>query len=324
MSVLVYVENTEGKFKKSAFEVVSYGKSVADSLGQDLIALSIGDVDENELNSLATYGAKTVVSVEKEDLKNFINQAYASVIAEVAESKNAKTIILSNSFSGKGLAPRLSAKLKAGLADGAVSLPEISKSTFKIKKTAFSGKAFAIAEIHSDTKIIAVNPNSYQVVENPETPQVEKFSTSVEGKNLGTIINEIVRSTEKVSLPDAEIVVSAGRGLKGPENWGMIEELADLLGAATACSKPVSDADWRPHSEHVGQTGIAVSPNLYIAIGISGAIQHLAGVSSSKTIVVINKDPEAPFFKVADYGIVGDAFEVVPRLIEAIKAHKGS
>jgi len=324
MSVLVYVENTEGKFKKSAFEVVSYGKSVADSLGQDLIALSIGDVDENELNSLATYGAKTVVSVEKEDLKNFINQAYASVIAEVAESKNAKTIILSNSFSGKGLAPRLSAKLKAGLADGAVSLPEISRSTFKIKKTAFSGKAFAIAEIHSDTKIIAVNPNSYQVVENPETPQVEKFSTSVEGKNLGTIINEIVRSTEKVSLPDAEIVVSAGRGLKGPENWGMIEELADLLGAATACSKPVSDADWRPHSEHVGQTGIAVSPNLYIAIGISGAIQHLAGVSSSKTIVVINKDPEAPFFKVADYGIVGDAFEVVPRLIEAIKAHKGS
>lgn len=324
MSVLVYVENTEGKFKKSAYEVVSYGKSVADSLGQDLIALSIGNVDQNELNNLAQYGASSIVDVQKDDLKNFINQAYASIIAEVSQSKNAKTIVLSNSFSGKGLAPRLSAKLQAGLADGAVSLPEIAGNIFKIKKTAFSGKAFAIAEIHSETKVIAVNPNTYQVVENAVSANIEKFDTSVNTSNLGTVINEIVRSTEKVSLPDAEIVVSAGRGLKGPENWGMIEELADLLGAATACSKPVSDADWRPHSEHVGQTGIAVSPNLYIAIGISGAIQHLAGISSSKTIVVINKDAEAPFFKVADYGIVGDAFEVVPRLIEAIKAHKGS
>lgn len=324
MSVLVYVENTDGNFKKSVYEVVSYAKSVADSLGTTVTAISIGDVAESELQKLGNYGASEVLNVSNTQLKQFINQAYASVIVAAAQKVGAKTVVISNSFSGKSLAPRVAAKLNAGLADGAVSLPEINGNTFKVKKTAFSGKAFAIVELISDNKVIAMNPNSYTVNEVGGSANVSTFSPEVNSQDLSTVINEIVRATDKVSLPDAEIVVSAGRGLKGPENWGMIEELAEVLGAATACSKPVSDAGWRPHSEHVGQTGIAVSPNLYIAIGISGAIQHLAGVSSSKTIVVINKDPEAPFFKVADYGIVGDAFEVVPKLTAAIRAHKGN
>jgi electron transfer flavoprotein alpha subunit len=324
MSVLVYVENTDGNFKKSVYEVVSYAKSVADSLGTTVTAISIGDVADSELQKLGNYGASEVLNVSNAQLKQFINQAYASVIAAAAQKVDAKTVVISNSFSGKSLAPRVAAKLNAGLADGAVSLPEISGNTFKVKKTAFSGKAFAFVELISDNKVIALNPNSYTVNEVGGSASITTFTPEVNSQDLSTVINEIVRATDKVSLPDAEIVVSAGRGLKGPENWGMIEELAEVLGAATACSKPVSDAGWRPHSEHVGQTGIAVSPNLYIAIGISGAIQHLAGVSSSKTIVVINKDPEAPFFKVADYGIVGDAFEVVPKLTAAIRAHKGN
>jgi electron transfer flavoprotein alpha subunit len=218
----------------------------------------------------------------------------------------------------------LGVKLEAGVADGAVALPEEKDGKFTVKKTAFSGKAFAIVELTSANKVIALTPNSYKVVESEGVATIEDFKVEAKASDFTEMIKDIVRSTEKVSLPDAEIVVSAGRGLKGPENWGMIEELADLLGAATACSKPVSDAGWRPHSEHVGQTGIAVSPNLYIAVGISGAIQHLAGISSSKVIVVINKDAEAPFFKVADYGIVGDAFEVLPKLITAVKEYKAS
>jgi electron transfer flavoprotein alpha subunit len=265
-----------------------------------------------------------VLNVSNDKLKNFINQAYASVIAEAAKKENANIVVLSNSFSGRGLAPRIGVKLEAGVADGAVSLPEISGDKFTVKKTAFSGKAFATVQLTSPNKVIALTPNSYQVVEKQAAGNVEDFTVENKESDFKAMIKEIVRSTDKVSLPDAEIVVSGGRGLKGPENWGMIEELANLLGAATACSKPVSDAGWRPHSEHVGQTGIAVSPNLYIAIGISGAIQHLAGISSSKVIVVINKDPEAPFFKVADYGIVGDAFEVVPKLITAVKEYKAS
>ncbi|TCD01732.1 electron transfer flavoprotein subunit alpha/FixB family protein [Pedobacter psychroterrae] len=323
MSVLVYVEQVEGKFKKSVFEAVSYAKAIADQQGSSLAAISIGNVAESELKALGTYGASKVLTVSNDQLKNFVNQAYASIIAEAAGKENATVVVLSNSFSGKGLAPRIAVKLKAGLVDGAVELPQTASGKFLVKKTAFSGKAFAITELTSAVKIIALNPNAFGVKEASVDAVVEAFSPEVKSTDLNAIVKEIVRATNKVSLPDAELVVSAGRGLKGPENWGMIEELAGLLGAATACSKPVSDADWRPHSEHVGQTGIAISPNLYIAIGISGAIQHLAGVSSSKVIVVINKDPEAPFFKVADYGIVGDAFEVVPKLIETLKAHKG-
>lgn len=324
MSVLVYVENTEGTFKKTVYEVVSYAKAIADELGTELTAVSIGKVDSDALSSLGKYGASTVLNVSQDQLSKFINKAYASVIAAAAEKTGAKTVVISNTFSGKGLAPRVAAKLKAGLADGAVELPTISGDSLSVKKTAFSSKAFAITELTSPVKVIALNPNAFELRETGGSASVEDFTPELGGNDLDTVIKDIVRATDKVSLPDAEVVVSGGRGLKGPENWGILEELAEVLGAATACSKPVSDADWRPHSEHVGQTGIAVSPNLYIAIGISGAIQHLAGVSSSKTIVVINKDPEAPFFKVADYGIVGDAFDVVPKLTAAIKAYKGN
>ncbi|MCS4165473.1 electron transfer flavoprotein subunit alpha/FixB family protein [Sphingobacterium sp. BIGb0116] len=323
MSILVYVENTDGKFKKSAFEVVSYAKSIADNIQTDLVAISIGNVAEDELAGLGKYGASKVLNVNNEQLASFVNQAYASIIAEAVKSTGSKILVLSNSFSGKGLAPRIAAKLEAGLADGALELPTINGDNLTVKKTAFSNKAFATLELTSDIKVITLSPNAYETKETGGSANVETFAPNIDQTDFTTMVKEIVRATDKISLPEAEIVVSAGRGLKGPENWGIIEELADVLGAATACSKPVSDAGWRPHSEHVGQTGIVVSPNLYIAIGISGAIQHLAGVSSSKTIVVINKDPEAPFFKVADYGIVGDAFDVVPKLTQALKAYKG-
>ncbi len=322
MSVLVYVENSEGKFKKSTFEVVSYAKAIAGLLNTDLIAISIGAVKQDELSVLGKYGASKILNVGNDKLKTFVNQAYASVISEAAKKEGADVVVLANSFSGKGLAPRIAVKLKAGLADSAIELPSFENNSFTVKKTAFSGKAFALVELGSANKVIALNPNSYQLAEISGEGKVEDFQPEVKDSDLRIKVTDVVRATDKIALPDAELVVSAGRGLKGPENWKIVEDLAEALGAATACSKPVSDAGWRPHEEHVGQTGIAVSPNLYIAIGISGAIQHLAGVSSSKTIVVINKDPEAPFFKVADYGIVGDAFEVIPKLTEAVKAYK--
>jgi electron transfer flavoprotein alpha subunit len=324
MSVLVYAENADGKFKKSIFEAVSYARAIADANNTSLVAISIGNVGNDQLTVLGKYGADKILNVSNDKLKNFVNQAYASVIAEAAKKENADVVVLSNSFSGRGLAPRIGVKLDAGVADGAVSLPDQSSGKFLVKKTAFSGKAFARVELTSPIKVVALTPNSYQVVEKAAAGTVEDFSVETKESDFKAMLKDIVKATDKVSLPDAEIVVSGGRGLKGPENWGMIEELASLLGAATACSKPVSDAGWRPHEEHVGQTGIAVSPNLYIAIGISGAIQHIAGISASKVIVVINKDAEAPFYKVADYGIVGDAFEVVPKLIAAIKEYKAS
>lgn len=321
MSVLVYAEHAEGKFKKSTYEVVSYGYAIASQLNVPLSVISVGDVSKDELSMLGKYGASKILNVSIEKLRTFVNQAYAAVIAAAAKQENANVVVMSASFTGKGLAPRVAVKLEAGLVDGAISLPDMSNG-FVVRKGAFSGKAFADVTLTSAVKIITLVPNSYKVVENPQAVNIVDFTPEVRDNDFAAMVKDIIRATDKVSLPEAEIVVSGGRGLKGPENWGMIEELADLLGAATACSKPVSDAHWRPHSEHVGQTGIAVSPNLYIAIGISGAIQHLAGVSSSKVIVVINKDPEAPFFKAADYGIVGDAFEVVPQLIEAIKEFK--
>lgn len=321
MSVLVFVEQVEGKIKKSGLEAVSYAKAIAEMTSTKLSALVIGNVADEQLNTLAKYGAEKIIKVGTASLQSFVNQAYAAVISDLAKSEGANIVVLSNSFSGKGLAPRIAVKLTAGLVDGAVDLPDLSGG-FKVKKAAFSGKAFAMVSLNSANKVIALSPNAYGLKENECSANIEQIEPTVNPADLSTVIKEIVRNSDKISLPEAEIVVSAGRGLKGPENWGMIEELASLLGAATACSKPVSDAGWRPHSEHVGQTGITVSPNLYIAIGISGAIQHLAGVSSSKVIVVINKDAEAPFFKVADYGIVGDAFEVVPKLIAALKAYK--
>lgn len=324
MSVLVYIENTDGQLKKSAFEVATYGKDIATQLNTEAIALSIGDISTDELSKLGAYGISKVYHVTNDDLKTFVNQAYASIVAAAAKQENASVVVLSNTFSGKGLAPRLATKLEAGIVSGAISLPTINGNTFEVQKTAFSNKAIATVVVDSAVKVITINPNSYTVKEVGGSAAVENFTAPVQSSDFSTVVKDIVRATDKISLPEAEIVVSAGRGMKGPENWAMIEELAEVLGAATACSKPVSDAGWRPHAEHVGQTGIVVSPNLYIAIGISGAIQHLAGVSSSKTIVVINKDPEAPFFKVADYGIVGDAFTIVPKLIEALKAHKGN
>lgn len=321
MSVLVYCENAGGHFKKSTYEVVSYAAEIASKTGTGLTAISIGDVSNDELISLSKFGVSKILNVTNEKLKQFVNMAYGAVIADAAKAEGSQVVVLSASFSGKGLAPRIAVKLEAGLADGAIALPDMS-SGFTVRKSAFSGKAYADVNLTSAIKVITVVPNSYKVVEKQTEASVVEFNPGVNEKSFAAMVKEIVRAADKVSLPEAELVVSAGRGMKGPENWGMIEELADLLGAATACSKPVSDAHWRPHSEHVGQTGISISPNLYIAIGISGAIQHLAGVSSSKTIVVINKDPEAPFFKAADYGIVGDAFEVLPRLIESIKKLK--
>lgn len=323
MPVVVFVEQNEGKFKKTAYEAVSFGFALGKTIQEPLVVLSIGQVDHSILEGFGEYGASRILSVCTENLKSFVNQAYASIIAEVAESINAEIVIMSNSFSAKGLAPRIAVKLKAALGEAVMSLPQMEGNKMTIKRGVFSGKAFAFETLETKVKVLTLAPNSFALESHPENPGIEEFSPNLSNTDFGTMVREIIRNTDKISLPDAERVVSAGRGLKGPENWKMIEDLAEVLGAATACSKPVSDAGWRPHSEHVGQTGISVSPNLYIAIGISGAIQHLAGVSSSKVIVVINKDPEAPFFKVADYGIVGDAFEVVPRLIEAAKALKG-
>jgi len=321
MSVLVYVENTVGEFKKSVFEITSYAKAIADLLNTNLVAISIGSVDSSTLKGLGEYGVSKILNVNSEKLKSFITHSYASVIVSAAKSEDANVLVLSNSFSGKGLAPRLAAKLEAALAAGAVSLPELNGNNLIVKRSAFSSKAFAFTELMSQNKIISLTPNSFELIKKEVEVEIVDYNPELQD-NLETVIKDIIRATDKVSLADAEIIVSGGRGLKGPENWHLIEELAEVLGAATACSKPVSDAGWRPHEEHVGQTGLSVQPNLYIAIGISGAIQHLAGVSSSKTIVVINKDPEAPFFKVADYGIVGDAFEIVPKLIAAFKAYK--
>ena len=322
MPVLIYAENTEGRFKKAVLETVCYAKALADQLNTTIIALSIGAVAADELQNLEIYGIKTVWNVSGNQQKKFADQAYASIIAEVAEKENADVIILSNSLSGRGLAARIAVKLQAGLADGATDLPDTSNGKFVVKKTAFSGRATALVELTSARKVISLNPNTFKLIENKVTAEVADFIPVKEASDFNILVKEILRSTEKVSLPDAERIVSAGKGLKGPENWKMIEELAEALDAAVACTKPVSDAGWRPHEEHVGQTGISVSPDLYVAIGISGAIQHLAGVSASKVIVVINKDPEAPFFKVADYGIVGDAFEIVPKLTQAVKNYK--
>jgi len=315
MSVLVFADSSEGKFKKTAFEVVSYGKKVAEQLGSDLVVLTINGGDASELY---TYGAENVVEV-KNDLSSFNAKAYASIIKQVAEVKGANTVIIDSSVDGLTVAPLVAVALEAGYASNAVALPS-STSPFVVKRKAFSNKGFNNTEISTDKKVIGVAKNSYGAHENAVSGSAEGFDATL--PELGVKSENINRATGKVTIADADIVVSAGRGLKGPENWGMVEELADVLGAATACSKPVSDLGWRPHSEHVGQTGKPVASNLYIAIGISGAIQHLAGINASKVKVVINTDPEAPFFKAADYGIVGDAFEVVPQLVDKLKAFK--
>lgn len=320
MPVLIFIDTAEdGHVKKASLEAISYGAKVAEQLGTVAEGVVLGKVT-GDLPSLGKYGVKKIHHVNNDALDHFDAQVDTKVIAQVAQQTGAKVIVFSNNVDGKAIAPRLSAKLKAGLVSGAVALPDTSNG-FTVKKNVFSGKAFANITVNTDIKIIALNPNAYQVVAGEGTAEVVSANVTAEPGKVK--VTHVTKSSGEVPLTEAEIVVSAGRGLKGPENWGMVEELAKTLHAATACSRPVADAHWRPHNEHVGQTGIAIAPNLYIAIGISGAIQHLAGVNRSKVIVVINKDPEAPFFKAADYGIVGDAFEIIPKFTAAVKKLKG-
>ena len=316
MSVLVYTESENGKYKKTAFEVASYAKAVAEKMGTTVTAVSINGGDAS---ALGNYGVDKVLQVTNPALDAFNVKAYADVVKQAAEKEDAKVVIVSSSADSKYMSPMLAVGLNAGLVSNVVEAPS-SMSPFTVKRTAFTNKAFNNTTIDSDVKIVAVSKNAFGLVENSASASVEDFSPNVSTE--GVSVESVDRATDKVTIADAEIVVSAGRGLKGPENWGMVEDLAETLGAATACSKPVSDLGWRPHGEHVGQTGKPVASNLYIAIGISGAIQHLAGINASKVKVVINTDPEAPFFKAADYGVVGDAFEVVPALTEKLKAFK--
>ena len=318
MSILVYTESENGTFKKAAFEVASYAKAVADQMGTSVTAVA---VNVNDTSELGKYGIDKVLNVSNDGLAKFNAKSYASVLSQAAKQEGSKVVVLSQSADSKYLAPLLSVGLDAGYASNVVAVPT-STSPFTVKRTAFTNKAFNFTTIDTDVKIVGVSNNSFGLVENSASASSEDFSPEI--TSSGVTVESVDKVTDKVTIADAEIVVSAGRGLKGPENWGMVEELADVLGAATACSKPVSDLGWRPHSEHVGQTGKPVASNLYIAIGISGAIQHLAGINASKVKVVINTDPEAPFFKAADYGVVGDAFEVVPQLIEKLKAFKSA
>ncbi len=318
MSILIYAESSEGKFKKVAFELASYAKKVAESLGTTVTAVTINVSDVSELSN---YGVDKVLIVTNDKLASFSAKAYAEVIKQAAQKEGSKVVLLSSTTDSIYLSSFVAVGLEAGFASNVVGLP-LSTSPFQVRRTAFSNKAFNITEINTDIKILGLAKNSYGIFESPSTLSQEDFSPSIQESDFGLKVTSTEKGSGKVSIADAEVVVSAGRGLKGPENWGMIEELADVMGAATACSKPVSDLGWRPHGEHVGQTGKPVATNLYIAIGISGAIQHIAGINSSKVKVVINADADAPFFKVADYGVVGDAFEIVPQLIEKMKAFK--
>jgi electron transfer flavoprotein alpha subunit len=321
MSVLVYTQNWDGKFKKSSFELVSYAFKVAEMLKTTVIALSIGTVDESELKKLGNYGAKKILNVKNEFCKVLDNQVYTSIVSKVALKENASVIVISNSNEGKAIAPRLSVSLKAGVGSGVSKLP-VNLNPFTVYKRTYSGNAYAHIVIISEIKIITLAQNSFDLHETSNSAVVENLNISVEGSLLKTEVKDIQKQTGKIILTDADIVVSGGRGMKSPDNWGPIVELAGLLGAATACSRPVSDEGWRPHEEHTGQTGKIIAPNLYIAVGISGATQHLAGISSSKYIVAINSDKDAPIFESAQYGIVGDAMKVLPKLIEAVKELK--
>jgi len=314
MSVLVYIESDQGKFKKSALEVASYGKAVANQLGTSVTAVTF---NANDASELGKYGVDKVLNVSNTD--GFNAKVYADVIKQAATTEGSKVVVVSSTSDSTYLAPLLAVGLDAGYASNVVDAPT-RISPFTVKRTAFTNKAFSFTEINTEVKIVGVSNNSFGLVETSGNPSMESFSPSLASSDVK--VESVDKASDKVSIADADIVVSAGRGLKGPENWEMIEELAEVLEAATACSKPVSDLGWRPHSEHVGQTGKPVAANLYIAIGISGAIQHLAGINASKVKVVINIDPEAPFFKAADYGVVGDAFDVVPKLIEKLKAFK--
>jgi electron transfer flavoprotein alpha subunit len=321
MSVLVYTENWDGKFKKLSFELVSYGKEVAKMLSTNLTVVSIGKVDESELKKLGNYGADKIINISNDQLVSLDNQAYTSVISEISVKENATVIIISNNNTGKAIAPRLSVRLKAGVGSGVSRLP-LNLNPFTVYKRTYSGNAYAHVVIKSDIRIITLAQNSFDLIETKGNAIIENLNITVDGTLLKTVVKDVQKQSGKIVLTDADIVVSGGRGMKSPDNWTSLVELASLLGAATACSRPVSDEGWRPHDEHTGQTGKIIAPNLYIAIGISGATQHLAGISSSKYIVAINTDKDAPIFEAAQYGIVGDAMKILPKLVEAVKEIK--
>lgn len=321
MSVLVYIENREGKLNKGAFELVSYASRIAKDLNTGVTALSIGNVSESELSRAGQFGASKVISINDGRLETLDNKAYTIAIEQVATAESATVLVMGSGFTGKAIAPRLSVRLKAGLVPFAIAAPS-SYQPFVVKKKTFSGKSFSDVEVKSAVKIITLSPNSFGLHESPVSTSVTTFSPNLLDSDFSTRVDSSEKFSGKVLLTEADIVVSAGRGMKGPENWGPVEELAELLGAATACSRPVADEGWRPHAEHVGQTGKVIAPNLYFAFGISGAIQHVAGISSSKVIVAVNKDPEAPIFATADYGIVGDVQKILPELIQSIKASR--
>jgi len=322
MAVLLFAENSQGVFKKAVFEAATYGYDLAQKLGTELYAVSVGQVNDEELAGLGAYGVSKVYKVSNSSLNSFGNTAYAAAVSSVAKSIGADVVVMTQSYNGRAVAPRVAVKLEAAPLSGVIKLVDPSNG-YVTEKMAFSGKGVETLKPNTNKLVITVKVNGYKIEENATSASIEAYDFKPSSSSLDTIAKEIIKASEGISLTEADSVVSAGRGMKGPKEWGIIEELASLIGAATACSKPVADMHWRPHHEHVGQTGIQIAPNLYIAIGISGAIQHLAGVSSSKHIVVINKDSEAPFFKIADYGVVGDLFVVVPKLIEAIKKYKG-
>ncbi len=323
MSVIVLTEHAQGAFKKKSFEAVQYAAHIASAMGTTVTAVALGNANAAEMQALGAYGAQKVLHIADARLDELNSRAYTKALLAAAQQENAKVIICLHDTTGKAVAPRVAARLKAGLAGGAVDYPVMTDG-FVVKKNVFSGKAFAFVKISSDVKVITLMPNTFGVVKGEGAATVETLSVAFDAADFGVQVKEVSKASGSVPLSEAELVVSGGRGLKGPENWGLIENLATELGAATACSRPVADSHWRPHHEHVGQTGGTIRPNLYIAAGISGAIQHLAGVNGSKTIVVINKDPEAPFFKAADYGVLGDVFEVLPRLTEAVKKFKAT
>ncbi len=318
MSVLVYTENWDGKFKKLSFELISYASSVAEMMKTNVAALSIGKADEDELKKLGNYGAEKIINVTSDQLKVLDSQAYTKVIADIALKEGSNVIIFSNNITGKAIAPRLSVRLKAGIGTGVSKLP-LSLDPFTVHKRAYSGNAFANVVIRTDIRILTLAQNSFDLIEKPTGAVPETVEVAIDGSSINTTVSETVRQTGKIVLTDADIVVSGGRGMKSPDNWAPLLELASLLNGATACSRPVSDEGWRPHEEHTGQTGKIISPNLYIAVGISGATQHLAGISSSKYIAAINTDKDAPIFEAAQYGIVGDAMKILPKLVDAVK-----
>lgn len=324
MSILVYTEINKGRVKKSSLECINYAAKIAEITGSSVTAM-VNNANAENLEEIGKAGATKILSV-KNDALTSDNMLISAAVEQAAKSEGAKVIVFAFDITGKAVAPRLSAKIKAGLVAGAVDYPTVNGNALEVKKNVFSGKATAIYSINSDVKIISLLPNSFPVKLGENKSSVSDFSVDLSAVKSKIVVKEIKSNDVggMIPLPEAELVVSAGRGLKGPENWSIVEDLAKSLGATTACSRPVADMHWRPHHEHVGQTGVAIRPNLYIAIGISGAIQHLAGVNGSKTIVVINNDKEAPFFKSADYGIVGDAFSIVPKLTEAIKKFKAS